>query len=243
MTASESDTAADPSHRGPGFPVADWGYERGLVDARVAELGQQLAAARRRGDQAERALSALGLDLPARHGQGPGGAVEADPAGLLEWAGVVAAGVLAEAGRRVEATILAAGVKAAARLRTAAERAGSLEQEARQLLVEAEGERVRIRVAATRRAEQVRAGADREARALIAKARGDAEVAWEAAVRERRRVAAQAEALATHRQRMVEQLGRLYGPLGLLVVDADEHDRGGRSGAGLPSEDQPWVTS
>jgi pimeloyl-ACP methyl ester carboxylesterase len=149
----------------------------------------------------------------------------------------MAARVLAEAGRRVEATILVAGTKAAERLKTAAEQASRLEQQARQLLVEAELERARIQAAATRTAEQVRAGADREARALLAKVREDAELAWQDAVRQRRLLAAEAEALATHRQRMAEQLGRLYAPLGLLVVGADESHRDGNSGSGLQSED------
>ena len=50
----------------------------------------------------------------------------------------------------------------------------------------------------------------------------------------------EAEALATHRQRLVEQLGRLYAPLGLLVVAADEPHRDARSGSGIQIDDQPW---
>jgi hypothetical protein len=242
MTAGESDTAADPSDSGPRFAVADWGYDRRLVDARMAELVQQLAKERRRGDQAERALSQLQLDIHPPRGQGPEGAValEADTAQMLEQAGVIAAGVLAEAAGRVEATILAAGAKAAERLKAAAQQASSLEQQARQLLSEAELERARIQAAATRTAEQLRAQADREARAVVAKAREDAELAWQAAVRQRRLLEAEAEALATHRQRTVEQLERLYAPLGLLVVDADQPDRGGRGGSGVQIDDQPW---
>ncbi len=240
MSAGESDTATDPSDSGSPFPVVDWGYERQLVDLRVAELVQQVAEARRRGDQAKQRLSQLQLNLHTGRGQGPDGAVEADPAQVLQRAGVMAARVLAEAGRRVEATILAAGAKAADRLKTAAEQASRLEQQARQLLVEAELEQARIQAAATRTAEQVRAGADREARALMAKVREDAELAWQDAVRRRRLLAAEAEALATHRQRMVEQLGRLYAPLGLVVVGADEPYRDARSGSGIPIDDQPW---
>ena len=234
MTAGESDTAADPSDSGPRFAVADWGDDRGLVDARVAELARQLAEARRRGDQAERALSQLQLAIHPPRGPGPQGAValEADPAQMLEQAGVIAARVLAEAGRRVEATILAAGAKAADRLKTAAQQASSLERQARQLLAEAELERGRIQAAASRTAEQLRAQADREGRALIAKAREDAEVAWRAAVRQRRLLEAEAEGLATHRERMVEQLG-------LLLVEADAPHWDGRSGSGSQSDDQP----
>jgi hypothetical protein len=241
MSARESNTAADPSDRGPPFPVVDWGYERQLVDLRVAELGQQLAEARRRGDQAEQALSLLQRNLPTARPQAPegGAALEAEEAQVLQRAGVMAARVLAEASRRVEAMILVAGTKAAERLKTAAEQASRLEQQARQLLAEAELERAGIQAAATRSAEQVRAGADREARALLAKVRADAELAWQDAVCRRRLLQAEAEALATHRQRMVEQLGRLYAPLGLLVVEADEHDWEGRSGAGVQGDDQP----
>jgi hypothetical protein len=237
MTAGESNTAADPSDSGPPFPVVDWGYDPQLVDFRVAELVQQLAEARQRGNQAEQALLQLQLNLHTGRGQGPDGAVETDPAQVLERAGVIAARVMAEAGWRVEATIVAAGAKAAERLKAAAEQASRLEQQARQLLAEAEGERARIQAAATRTAEHLRARADREARALLAKVRADAELAWQDAVRQRRLVAAQAEALATHDQRMVERLGRLYAPLGLLVVEADAPHRKGDSGSGLQIED------
>jgi cell division septum initiation protein DivIVA len=241
MSAGESDTAATPSDSALQFPVVDWGYERRRVDSRVAELVQQLAQERRRGDQAERALSQLQLDIHAGRGQGPGGvALEADVAEVVEQAGVIAARVLAEAGRRIEATMAAAGAKAADRLKVAAEQASALEQRARQILAEAEMERARIQAAATRTAEQLRAQADREARALIAKAGEDAELAWQDAAHQRRLLQAQAEALATHRQRMVEQLGRLYAPLGLLVVEADEPHRGGRGGAGVQIDDRPW---
>jgi hypothetical protein len=242
MTASESNTAADPGDSGPPFPVVDWGYDRQLVDFRVAELVQQLAEEQRRADHAERALSQLQLDIHIARPQAPegGAALEADMAQVLEQAGVIAARVLAEAGRRVEATIVAAGAGAADRLKAAAQEASSLEQQARQLLAEAELERAHIQATAIRTAEQLRARADREARALVAKAREDAELAWQDAVGQRRLLEAEAEALATHRQRMVEQLGRLYAPLGLLVVDANDRGRDRRSGSDIQSDDQPW---
>jgi hypothetical protein len=86
MSARESNTAADPSDSGPPFPVVDWGYERQLVDLRVAELGQQLAEARRRGDQAKHALSQLQRNLPTARPQAPEGvaALETDPAQVLQ---------------------------------------------------------------------------------------------------------------------------------------------------------------
>ncbi len=238
MSGRESNTAADPSDRGPLFPVVDWGYDRQLVDFRVAELVQQLAEERRRADRTEGALSQLRRGIHTAGPQAPegGAALEADMAQVLEQAGVVAARVLAEAGRRIEATITAAGAKAADRLKTAAQQASSLEHQAQQLLAQAELERADIQAAATRTAERLRARADREARALVARAREDAELAWRDAVSQRRLLEAEAEALATHRQRMVEQLGQLYGALGLLVVDADDPGRDGRSGSGLQSD-------
>jgi pimeloyl-ACP methyl ester carboxylesterase len=242
MSANESDTAATPSNSTPPFPVADWGYDRRRVDSRVAELVQQLAAERRRGDQAEHALSQLQLDIHTGPAQGPdqGAAPEADVAEVLQQAGVIAARVLAAAGRRIEATIVAAGVKAADQLKTAAQQASKLEQQARQVLAEAEMERARIEVAAAGAAEQLRARADREAKAVVARAREDAELAWQNAAAQRRRLQAEAEALATLRQRMVEQLGRLYAPLGLIVVDADDPYRGATSGAGVQIDDRSW---
>ena len=238
MSGRESNTAVDPSDSGPPFPVVDWGYDRQLVDFRVAELVQQLAKERRRADHTERALSQLRLDIHTARPQAPegGAALEADMAQVLEQAGMVAARLLAEAGRRIEATITAAGAKAADRLKTAAQQASSLEQQARQLLAEAELERAGIQATATRTAEQLRARADREARALVARAREDAELAWRDAVGQRRLLEAEAEALATHRQRMVEQLGQLYGALGLLVVDANNPGRDRRSGSGTQSD-------
>ena len=74
----------------------------------------------------------------------------------------------------------------------------------------------------------------------MAKVRQDAEVAWQDAVRQRRLVEAKAVALATHRQRMVEQLRRLYAPLGLVVVGGDEPYRDAKSGSGIPIDGQPW---
>ena len=211
----------------------------GEVAFRVAELVQQVAEERRRGDEAEQAVSELQSDIKAGRVQGPAGGVglEADVAEVLQQAGVVAARVLAEAGRRIEATIVAAGVKAADRLKTAAEQASTHEQHARQVLAEAELERARIQAAASSAAERVRARADREARAVVAKAREDAELAWQNAARQRRLLQAQAEALATLRGRMVEQLVRLYAPLGLVVVDAADPASGEMRGLGTGADD------
>ena len=237
MTASESNTAANPGDSGPRFTVADWGYDRHLVDLHVAELVQQLAEQRRRGDQAEQALSQLKIHTGRTQGAEGGAALEADMAEVLQQAGVIAARVLAEAGKRIEATIVAAGVKAADRLKTAAEQASTHEQHARQVLAEAELERARIQAAASSAAERVRARADREARAVVAKAREDAELAWQNAARQRRLLQAQAEALATLRGRMVEQLVRLYAPLGLVVVDATDPASGEMRGLGTGADD------
>jgi cell division septum initiation protein DivIVA len=221
MSTSEPEAAGDPSGGDPPFRVVLWGYDRGPVDVRVAELVRELADERRRGDQAEQALSRLRQDIGEGQVQGPEeeAGVAADMAIALQQAGLVAARVLAAAGRQVEATITAAGLQAADRLKTAAQQASRLEQQARQLLAEAEMERTGIEAAAARAAQQLRARSDREARAVVAKAREDAELAWREAVRQRQLLQAEAEALATLRQRMLEQLARLLAPLGVVVVD------------------------
>jgi colicin import membrane protein len=221
MSATEPGTGADARDSAPQFPVVLRGYDPDLVDSRVAELVGQLTSERRRGDQAERALSQLRRDTKAHRAQPPDGAisVEADVGLVLQQAGVVAAGLLAHAGRRIEATIEAAGAKAADRLKVAAEQASDLEQRARATLAQAETERARIQAAAIQAAEQLRARANREASAVVAKAQEDAELAWLKAAHKRRLLAAEADRLTTLRRATVEQLGRVYAPLGLILVD------------------------
>jgi hypothetical protein len=227
MSTSEPEAAGDPTGGEPPFPVVLWGYDRGLVDVRVAELVRQLADERQRAAQAEQALSRLRQDIEEGQVQGPEEEVGVVPdvAEALQQAGVVAARVLAEAGRQIEATVTAAEVKAADRLRAAAQQAGHLEQQARQLLAEAEVERASAAAAAVSAAERLWARADREARAVIARAQEDAELAWQDAVRQRQLLQAEAEVLVTLRQRMVAQLERLFVPLGLVVVDTAGEDQ------------------
>ena len=228
MSANES-AAADANGSAPQFPVVLPGYDQHLVDRRVAELLQQVADERWRADQAEQALAQLRLNIQAGRVDGPEGGVglEVDVADVLQQAAAAAAGVLAEAGRRIEAMMAATAAKAADRLKVAAQQASSLEQQAQQTVAEAELERTQIATTAIQAAEQVRAQADREARAVVAKAQEDAELAWRNAARQRRLFQAEAEGLATLRQRMVKQLERIYAPLGLIVVDfGDVRDLG-----------------
>ena len=226
VSASETDPAGDPSAGDSPFPVVLWGYDRDLVDVRMAELVRQLADEGRRAAQAEQALSRLRLDIEGGQVQGPEKdvVVAADMAEALQQAGVVAARVLAEAGRQIEATVTAAEVKAADRLRAAAQQAGHLEQQARQLLAEAQMERASVEAAAVSAAERLWARADGEARAVIARAQEDADLSWQDAVRQRQLLQAEAEVLVTLRQRMVAQLERLFVPLGLVVVDGAGED-------------------
>lgn len=222
MGAPQAETAAHPGAGAPQFPIVAGGYERAAVDRHLAGLAQLVAHEQRRCDQAEQALSGLRLAIPAGPGHRAEAGVgpEADVAEVLQDAVGAAARMLAEAGKRIQATIAAAEVKAADRLKVAAQQASALEQRAQQTLAEAEVERARIQAAATGAAEQFRLQADREARAVVAKAQEDAERAWQHAIRRRRLLEAEAEDLVTLRQRMVEQLGRLYAPLGLLIVDS-----------------------
>jgi hypothetical protein len=243
MDASESDTDAAASSSAASFPVVEWGYDRHLVDYRVAELVRQVAEERRRGDEAEQAVSELRPDINAGRAQGAADVgLDVDVAEVRQRAGVVAARALAEAGRRIEAMIVAGGLKAAHRLKLATEQASAHEQQARQILAEAELERARIAAAASIAAERVRARADREARAVVAKAQEDAELAWQDAARQRRLLEAQAEALATLRGRMVEQLGQLYAPLGLVVVDFADLAPGQVRGLLIEADDRSWLS-
>jgi hypothetical protein len=54
---------------------------------------------------------------------------------------------------------------------------------------------------------------------MLDKAQEEATLAWQKAARERVLLEAETERLATLRQRMVEQLGQVYAPLGLTLVD------------------------
>jgi hypothetical protein len=222
MSATEPGTAGDSGDSAPQFPLELRGYDRRSVDACLAELVEQLASERRRGDRAERALSQLRLGIKAHEARAPDrvASLEADVGEVLQQAAVAAARLLAEAGRRIEATIETAGAKAADRLRIAAEQASNLEQQARATLVEAETERVRIEAAAIQAAEQLRARADREANAIIAGAHEEAELAWQAAAHQRRLLEAEADRLTDLRRATIERLGRVYAPLGLILVDS-----------------------
>ena len=61
--------------------------------------------------------------------------------------------------------------------------------------------------------------ADRDATALLDKAQEEATLAWQKAARERVLLEGETERLTTMRQRMIEQLGQVYAPLGLTLVD------------------------
>ena len=225
VSASETDPAGHPSAGDSPFPVVLWGYDRGLVDVRMAELVRQLDDEGRRAAQAEQALSRPQLDIEGGRSRDRRGM------SLLRqtWPRRSSRPALSrpgcsEAGRQIEATVTAAEVKAADRLRAAAQQAGHLEQQARQLLAQAEMERASVEAAAVSAAERLWARADREARAVIARAQEDAELAWQDAVRQRQLLQAEAEVLVTLRQRMVAQLERLFVPLGLVVVDGAGED-------------------
>jgi hypothetical protein len=127
--------------------------------------------------------------------------------------------LIAEAETRAQEAMDTAATQAAARLKAAEDQASNLEQRAQETLAQAEAERARIRAEATAAAEEVRARADRDATATLDKAQEEATVAWQKAARERVLLEAETERLTTLRQRMVEQLGQVYAPLGLTLVD------------------------
>ena len=127
--------------------------------------------------------------------------------------------LVAEAGKRAQTAIEAAEAQAADRLKAAEEQARNLEETARETLAAAQTERARIQAEATTAADEARARADRDATAMLAKAQEEATLAWQKAARERVLLEAENKRLTTLRQRMVEQLGQVYAPLGLTLVD------------------------
>lgn len=198
MSATKPDTAIDNTVGGPGFPLVLRGYDRQLVDSRVSALVEQLEKERQRGDEAERALSQLRLDMTAGRAQLPAwfASLGIEVGEILDQARVAAEKLLAEAGERIQAAIEAAEVEVADRLKAAEEQASTLEQAARERLAEAETERDRIKAEATKAAEELRTRADREAKVVLAEARDQAKLAWQEAARERRLLEADTKRLA-----------------------------------------------
>jgi hypothetical protein len=221
MSTPPPDPATTPTFRSPTPPLSLWGYDRRFVDTCLAELGEQLERERQRGDQAERALQQLRLEVEEGRAQVPAWftnvGTEVDR--VLEEAGTTAAKLLAAAGRRVQEAVDQGERQAADRLRAAEAEARRLEQAARQALTDAEVERARIEAAATRAAEERQAQADRDAKALLAKANEEASRALDQAAQERRLLEAESQHLTTLREAMVQQLVKVYAPLGLTLVD------------------------
>ena len=227
MRATDHDPAGDhdpPGDVGDGvlqFPVVLRGYDRQLVDSRMAELVEQLGAERQRSEQAERALQQLHMEVKERREQLPDWFADlgAQVSQVVQDAGVAAGTLLTETGTRAQAALDAVKAQAAERLKAAEEQASTLEQTARQRLAEAEATQAQLKAEATTAAEQVRAQAERDAQAIVTRAQEQADAAWQQAAQERRMLAAEAERLGTLRKAMVEQLTRVYAPLGLTLVD------------------------
>jgi hypothetical protein len=227
MRATDHEPAADhepPADSGDGvsqFPVVLRGYDRQLVDGRMAELAEQLAAERQRSEQAERALQQLHMEVKEGRQQLPGWFADLgdEVSQVVQEAGLAVGRLLTETGTRAQAALDAVKAQAAERLKAAEEQASTLEETARQRLAEAEATKARLNAEATTAAEQVRAQAERDAQAIVSRAQEQADAAWQQAAQERRMLAAEAERLGTLRKAMVEQLTRVYAPLGLTLVD------------------------
>lgn len=225
MSSNQPHQATTHAAGYPQFPLVFRGYDRELVDARLAGLVEQLERERRRSDDAERALHQFKLDVKDGRAQVPAWFTnvgdEVDR--LVKEAGTAAAKLLAEAGRHIQTAIEAAEAQAADLLKAAEAQVGKVEQTARETLADAQTERVRLEAAAATAAEEVRAQADRDTKALLAKANEEVMRASDHAARERLLLEAESERLTTLRQAMVEQLGQVYAPLGLTLVDT-RHD-------------------
>jgi cell division septum initiation protein DivIVA len=222
MSAAQSSPAAPTAVTVPRFPITLWGYERRYVDSFVTGLVKQLEGERQRSDQAQRALRQLQQDVEHGRAQVPAwfSSVGTEIDQVLDNAGRAAAKLLAEAGRRIQAATDAAELQAAERLREAEEQVRKLEEAARAVLADAQGEGARIEAAAGRAAEEQLALADRETKALVARANDEARRVQEHATGQRQQLEAERQQLATLRQSMVEQLVQVYAPLGLTLVDA-----------------------
>src|SRR3712207_4348234 len=149
MTATEPDTPGDPKDSVQ-FPLVLRGYERHLVDTRLAELLDQLDQQRRRADEAEQALQHLrqdmkeGLQLPAWFASLGTGVRQ-----VGEQAASAAEQLLTTAGTHAQAAIDGAEAEAADRRKAAEEQARNLEDTARETLAQAEADRERINSEAT----------------------------------------------------------------------------------------------
>jgi hypothetical protein len=281
-TASDHNGTQDPKGSVAEFPMVLRGYDRHLVDVRLAELVDELDQQRRRADETEQALQQLQQDVRVGR-QLPGwfSSLGAEVRQVGEQAAMAAEQLLAEAGTHAQAAIDGAEAEAASRRKAAEEQAHNLEQRAQETLTQAEGERdrrhreataaaerliaeaetraqeamdtaaaqaaarlkaaegqahdleqraqdtlaqaqaerARIQAEATAAAEELGAQADRDATALLDKAQEEATLVWQKAARERVLLEDETERLTTLRQRMVEQLGQVYAPLGLTLVD------------------------
>jgi hypothetical protein len=306
MSATQPATDPNDTHDPKGsvaqFPVVLRGYERHLVDARLAELLQELDQQRRRADEAEQALQQLqqdirvGRQLPAwfsslgaevrqvgeqaalaaeqllaeagTHAQAAIDGAEAEAASRRQAAEeqaqnmeqraqetlaqaeaerdrsqreatTAAERLIAEAEARAQEAMDTSAAQAAARLRAAEEQASELERSAQEALAQAQAERARIQAEAIAAAEELRAQADRDAAAVLEKAQEEATLAWQKAARERVLLEGETERLTTLRQRMVEQLGQVYAPLGLTLVDTRQELEPSSPGALEASTDEP----
>jgi cell division septum initiation protein DivIVA len=167
--ASDSNDTHDSKASVSQFPLVLRGYERHLVDARLAELDEALDTQRRRADEAEQALSQLqqdikdGQQLPAWFAS-----LGAEVRQVGEQAAIAAEQLLAEAGTRAQVAIHGAEAEAADRRRAAEEQASNLEQRARDTLAQAETERAQSQAEATAAAKRLIAEAETRAQEAMA---------------------------------------------------------------------------
>ena len=217
---SEPATGIGPRAGVPQFPLVPQGYDRELVDQRMAELLAQLDRERQHASQLGQAAWSTLVKAERERDRITGEAAEA------------AERLRSQANHDARTTIDSAHAQAAERIKTAEEQAGQLEQAAEAALAHARREQERLGTEAVQAAEQVRSQAHRDARELLSRAQDEAESAWQKVSRERMLLQAEAEGLATLRQATVEQLQRMYTPLGLTLVNSDlaleANDKDGR---------------
>lgn len=225
VTASESDGRL----KKPSFPVVLRGYHRGQVQAFIQNLTSHLAAERQRGNNTERAMAEMRLEIAALKTQPPSFEhLGAEAARVLEQAGSSAKFLIDEARNRGETMVHEAEVEAAELIEKAEKHALELEKAAGARLAEATGERDRIVADIAAEADQLRDQAAEEASSTLERANVEAERIRMAAMDEQSAMEAETERLRESRNRMLEYFGRLHSDLGELLAEASE----GRSAAG-----------
>jgi DivIVA domain-containing protein len=207
----------------PQFQTALRGYDRAQVDSFVQDLTTQLAAMRRRVEEAERAAAAAKNAPPPSFEH-----LGAEAARVLAQAGSSATLLIEEARGRGKAIVEEAEAQATELIKQAEQRAAEIDGEARQTLAEAADARDRILADTEKEAEQLRARVEEETGAALEEARKAAERIRIEAATEQRQLEIETQRLREARDRMRGYVSRIYAGLGELLAEPSDGDPEGQ---------------